>query len=78
MPEFEKRYYLYYVEEVPGEALTDRESEFFGYVQEKLDWTAEDPPLEDRRYGWINHAEYVEWVRHLRDCYLSGEPLSLV
>jgi hypothetical protein len=74
--EFEAAYYDFYLESVPEDALTDRQHEFFGMVQEKLDWTAPSPGREDRRYGWIDHEEYVVWLREQKRRYLEGETLS--
>lgn len=76
VPEFEARYYDFYVEEVPDDALSNREREFFGYVQEKLDWTSDRPTAEDRRCGWIDHLEYVEWLRRQRRRFNAGEAIE--
>ncbi|MBE9156080.1 hypothetical protein IQ265_04420 [Nodosilinea sp. LEGE 06152] len=51
VPEFEKDYYDFYLDEVPNSALNDEESEFFGSVQEKLDWVDENPDSVSRSYG---------------------------
>jgi len=36
---------------------------FFGDIQEKLDFTDENPDEESRKYGYINHKEYVKWLK---------------
>lgn len=72
---FEKLFYDYYLESVPPESLSDRELEFFGLVQEGLDWTAASPARSDRECGWFDHEEYVEWVRRLKRAFEAGEPL---
>lgn len=51
VPKFRKEYYDFYLEQVPDEALSDRDAQFFGSVQEKLDWTNENPGLESQNYG---------------------------
>ncbi len=60
---------------MPDDAdLSDAEWKFFCSVQEKLEWTAIDLPAEDRHYGWVDHAEFVEWVRRERERLLSNAP----
>jgi hypothetical protein len=58
---FEKNYYDFYVEDVPEDGLTDNEFEFYGEIQEKIDWVDEDPGL-DRQYGYITPNEYKVWL----------------
>jgi hypothetical protein len=77
VPAFELEFYQYYLTEVPQETLSDYDNEFFGFVQEKLDWTLEDPDAESRGDGFIDHQEYVVWVKNLLDRYKRGEPLDL-
>jgi hypothetical protein len=62
VPSFEARYYPLYHDEVPDDALTRREDEFFGLVAERLDWSAVAPDTESRGYGWQSHDEYRRWV----------------
>ena len=71
VPQFEKEYYFYFIEKVPDEALTEEENLFFGEVQEKLDWTSEDPTEEEKKLGWMNHKEYVEWLKKKTDEFLK-------
>ena len=61
--EFEKNYYLFFIETVPDNALSDEEFDFFGEIQEKLDFVSEQPSDEERSYGYINHKEYIELLR---------------
>lgn len=53
--EFEKNYYPYFIDEIPDEYLSDEDLDFFGTIQEKLDFTALNPDTESRNYGWMNH-----------------------
>jgi hypothetical protein len=62
VPQFRVAYYDFYLDEVPDEALTIQDSEFFGLVQEMLDWTALAPPEEDRAVGWMSYDEFRDWV----------------
>ncbi|NIR46333.1 MAG: hypothetical protein GWN99_17940 [Gemmatimonadetes bacterium] len=61
--EFDRSYYDYFLDEAAPESLTGRELEFFGAVQEKLDWVDESPDSESRSYGWMDHQEFREWVK---------------
>lgn len=76
VPTFEKAYYDFYVSRVPDCALTDREHEFFGFLQERLDWTDAAPDVESRRYGWQNHVEYRAWAAELLLRFQTDEPLA--
>lgn len=68
--EFRAHYYNFYVEEVPDEALSELDADFFGLIQEKLDWTDENPDPESRQYGWMDEPEFVKWVREYHDSYV--------
>jgi hypothetical protein len=68
--DFEREYYPLVTDGMPADALSPEDENFFAAVQEKLDWTAEFPSEEDRESGWLDHAEYVQWLRtelHLHD-----------
>lgn len=72
--EFVAKYYWCYLDEVPDKGLTDYDHEFFGLVQEKIDWTGEDPPESDRKDGWMDRAEYRDWLRQSLKEYKIGLP----
>lgn len=61
--EFRKNYYDYYLEDVPDGILTDKESDFFGGIQEKLDWVDEPLNNESQNNGWLSHKQFLEWVK---------------
>lgn len=64
---FEDKYYFFYINEIPDDVLTTDENIFFGDIQEKLDYVTDDPE-EDRQYGYITPAEYIEWLKEkMRD-----------
>ncbi len=69
---FHDAFYDFYLEKVPHEQLRAEALEFFGGVQEKLDWTRKTPTEEERRYGWLDEDEFIEWVRTQR-ALLSSE-----
>jgi hypothetical protein len=64
VPEFENQYYLYFLNEVPNDALNDDDNELFAEIQEKLDWVSENLSEEERKDGWINQDEYIEWLKN--------------
>ena len=72
VPVFERAYYTLYVDRVPWAALTPREHDFFGEVQERLDWTDPAPDAESRAYGWEDHAEYRARVARLLGEFRAG------
>ncbi len=75
--EFRDNYYDYYLEEVPDEVLSELDADFFGLIQEKLDWTDENPDLESRKYGWMDEPEFVRWAREYHGCYVKSKPFAL-
>ncbi len=60
--EFREAYYWFFVDEVPEDVLSGDECDYFGGIQEKLDWVTENPESDERKYGWINNDEFVKWV----------------
>lgn len=74
VPEFRSGYYNFYLEQVPDEDLSDEDARFFGSVQEKLDWTNASPDQESQQFGWLNHEEFIQWVKNQYEQYLSGVP----
>ena len=74
VPEFETHYYLFYLDQVEVDAIpNDRDADFFDLVHERLDWTDAAPNIESRRDGWIDHAEYREWLAQELARYRAGE-----
>jgi len=73
LPEFEKEYYQYFLEQVPDDGLSMIESEFFALVQENLDWTAENPDDQDKKYGYYNYQEYISWLKKNTQDFLKDE-----
>jgi hypothetical protein len=69
VPEFEDKYYLYFLDEIPDDALSDNDNEFFSEIQEKLDWVSEKPEEDERKYGWINYEEFIEWLKTKMENY---------
>lgn len=73
VPMFEKEYYHFYLDKVPSDKLTDSETNFFGLVQEKLEWTSENPSEEEKGYGWADYKTYTEWLRNNTREFLKNE-----
>ena len=65
--EFRENYYDFYLEDVPDDSLSDAEFDFFGSVQEKLDWVDEFPDIESQNAGWLNHEQFVVWVKRKKN-----------
>jgi hypothetical protein len=73
VPTFEKEYYQFYLEKVPQDSLTTSEVNFFGLVQEKLDWTSKNPSEEEKGYGWADHETYIKWLKNNTREFLHNE-----
>jgi hypothetical protein len=69
--EFERAYYTFFLDEVPSEALSEDERDFFAEIQEMLEWTGPSLTSEEKQYGWMTYEEYVDWVRLHRIRFLS-------
>ncbi len=65
--EFRRKFYFYYLDDVPDDALSKKEEEYFNTVQEQLDWVDEHPDDESRSFGWMDEPQYVEWLRELTE-----------
>lgn len=72
VPKFKAEFYMFYLEEVPGELLSEDEWRFYSAIHEGLDLTAAASDPLSRQSGWINYQEYIEWVWHQREQYLKG------
>ena len=59
---FAREFYDYYIETLPDEALTDQQRDFLFEVQQRLDWTTESPTEEERKFGWMDRSEYLDWL----------------
>ena len=69
---FEARFYDFYMDEVPEDALTQHKHDFVSAVCEKLDLTVERPDAESRRRGYVDHGEFLEWLRTHYAAFLAG------
>ena len=61
-PEFQAAYAAYYIDEEADADFSPAEIDHYGGVHEKAEWTSVSPPIEDRKYGWINTSEFREWL----------------
>ena len=73
VPIFYDEYYHFFLEEVPQGSLTYTELEFFGQVQELLDWTAENPSQEEIELGWKSYSGYHKWVKQNLELFINDE-----
>jgi hypothetical protein len=63
VPQFEREYREFFSEDLPDDALTGEDLDFFGAVHEKLEFTGRDPDDNSRRHGWIGYDEFRAWAR---------------
>jgi len=48
---------------LPDEAFPDVETEvWYGVVHERIEWTTAEPSPEQKRFGWMTHAEFRTWL----------------
>lgn len=73
VPEFRANYYDFVIDGVPDYELSDIEETFFSGVQEKLDWVDSRPDAESRKHGWINHDEFIEWLKNELESFVELE-----
>lgn len=59
---FAERYSRHFIDEMPEGALDSAEVAWFGAVHEKLEWTSAAPDSEARQYGWVDVAQFREWL----------------
>ena len=71
--EFHDHFYMFFVDEVPDNVLSDTDFSFFCEIHEKLDWTAEAPDSASRSDGWIDEVAYLNWIRKIYASYMKGE-----
>ena len=72
VPKFKAEFYMFYLEEVPGEVLSEDEWRFYSAILAGLDRTAAVPDLLSRQSGWLNYQQYIEWVWHQRQQYIKA------
>jgi hypothetical protein len=75
LPQFRNDFYDFYIEKVPEDVMSGRDYEFFGRLQEKLDWTDEEPSDNDKLWGWLTYEDYRDWAGHQVKEYLADEEL---
>ncbi len=75
--EFEKNYYYYYLDEVPSEAFSETQLDFFSAVQENLDWTDLNPDSESRACGWCDHKQYVLWLKSSYKAFKANKKFQI-
>ncbi len=63
--EFREAYYMFFIDEVPEDALLEDTYDYFSDIQQKLDWVTEKPDEDERKYGWIDNEEFVKWVENI-------------
>lgn len=49
-------------DQLPDEQTT----QMYDAIHERLEWTTDSPPKEDRAWGWIDQSEFREWLTSVR------------
>ena len=73
MSEFYDHFYMFFVDEVSDNVLSDTDFSFFCEIHEKLDWTAEAPDSASKSDGWIDEVTHLDWIRKRYASYMKGE-----
>ena len=73
--EFESHFYRYFLDEVPENALDDRNFNFFCRLQESLEWCAPNPDRQSRDDGWGDHSQYVAWATRAFEALRTGQDI---
>lgn len=60
---FQEAYSRAFIDELPEDALSSAELGAYGDVHERAEWTAPAPSPEDRAHGWMDVAEFSDWLR---------------
>lgn len=70
--QFQSDFYETYHMKVNSDELTEEESNFFSEISEKFDFTADQPPVEDRKDGYIDFDEFRNWLKQRLNTFRSG------
>ena len=54
--------YLDRADELPD----NEQTRLFDAIHERLEWTADDPPGEDRAWGWGDPSDFRAWLASVR------------
>lgn len=60
---FSKQFIQYFLDKVPDEHFEDPLYDFYTEIQERLEWTHPKPDPESVRHGYIDHTQFVDWLR---------------
>ncbi len=73
VPKFQLEFYRLYLEEVPGEILSEDEWRFYSAIDQALNQvtTVPDPPSRESRC--MNYQEFIELAQNLHQQYLKAE-----
>lgn len=59
---FQRAYSDCYIDEQADAGFTAEEIDHYGVVHEKAEWTSTAPAEEDRKNGWLDVAQFREWL----------------
>lgn len=66
VPKFQCEFYRVYLEEVPGEMLSEDEWRFYSAIDKALNWLTASPDLLSRKSLCMNDQEFIELAQNLR------------
>ena len=67
--DLERRFTGYFIDEMHDDDISAESLDFFSRVHEKLSWTGPDVDKESRGYGWIDPAEFSQWLGSQRAAF---------
>lgn len=70
---FQCEFYRLYLEEVPGEMLSEDECHFYSAIDEALKWMIAAPEPLTGESRCVNEQEFIELAQNLRQQYLKAE-----
>ena len=72
VPKFQREFYRLYLEEVPGEMLSEDEWRFYSAIDEALSRiTATPSPLSGESH-WMNEQEFIELAQNMFNEFVQG------
>ena len=63
---FEKDFLDFYLNTDDYELLNEKQKSFLDEINEKIDYTNENPNSEDRKYGFVDVDEFRGWLKEYK------------
>ncbi len=62
---FQEAYSKRFIDEADA-VLSPTDLEYYGDIHERAEWTARNPPPQDRSYGWMSIGDFTRWLSDVR------------